>query len=981
MALSGRVAVGGIFAPVVVTSRRLMVLLALLAACWSGAVMTGCGGLSVVGAPELPGDVPDAADAPVDDIADVPVAIDAADVTVPADVTVDVPPTDVVELDQPQDVAPGDVGDVGDAPFVSTDIGVLAMNARCDNAIELAEEATLDHQDLSQAAFRTEGCFAFVTGPALFYRVTVPSFDTVEVVVTPATEGPSFRPVIRLQPSCNTNRCIAQGVGDTTGTTTRWTNFSDLPQTVQVSVSNQLNVAQGRYRIVSSVGRRPRNGQCARALVVAPGTTARAQFFGDASDVLPMCAASTHPVGGPALYYRVTVPAGQVLTATTRPSTGSSNAPILRIVGGCDAPACLADSGRVAAAGNSVFWTNNETSSRDVIVAASAYPVTANTVRFDLGVTTFAPPTNLTCATAIPMVGATARVEASTIFGATVPRVCADMIPAGNALWYRVTVPARTFFVGRVTRTVGATDPVLRVYGACDGECLNPSVRGTLTPGETRWLNTSDAPAEVFLAVSGPSGASANFALETALVPVAANATCAAPRAVTVGSYIPSIDLAGAVDVPPLCVGLAVATPALWYRVNVPAGRTLVVQSRRLMTAAGDTAWSPTLRVQSACGDTGCVAISSAGTEDYSAAAIWRAGASDEEVVVSLGRSSEGTSGQVDLRFDLAPTFGNDRCEAAATIGPVERRELLQIGRGGPLVSQCGSITMGGTLYYRLSVPAGATLVAVAQRMGAIGWSSFMELSSGCGAAMCIDGSAPVNGTAALRWRNDGSEARDVRLAIGAVQNVADAIAALSVTVSPPRYTITTIAPACEEVTSAWTDLNIRGAGTATAIQPLPFAFRYFGSAVTHHSVSFNGFAQLWPSAAGVPSVTNLNNHLPWPGSPPSTVAPFWDDFIYNSGAQITARETTGAGRHYTISWANLPLSGANASFQAKLYADTDVIEFHYCRLDASAMDVAMGRGATVGLQDATATVGVEHSYNRMGAISTGVALRFTPVR
>ncbi len=957
-----------------------MVFLALLAACWSGLVLAGCGGLSVVGAPGLPVDVPDAADVPDDDTADVSTLLDASD----AGTSLDVPPSppDVVALDQPLDSPAGDVGDVGDVPFVPEDIGALAINARCDNATVLAEEVALDGQDLSQAAFRTEGCFAFVTGPALFYRVTVPSFDTVEITATPASGGPSFRPVIRLQPSCNTDRCIAQGVGDTTGTLTRWTNFSDLPQTVLVSVSNQLDVAQGRYRVVATVGRRPRHGSCARAVTVAPGATVRDQIFGDASDVLPVCAGSAQPAAGPALYYRVTVPAGQVLAATARPSAASSNPPVLRVLGACGETACLADSGRVAAAGNSVTWTNTATSPRDVILVASAYPATANTGRFDLTVTTIVPPTNLTCATAAPVVGAMSRVDGSTLFGGAAPPLCADGVTSGNALWYRVTVPARTFFVGRVGRTVGAADPMLRVYDACDGQCVAPTARSTAGSAEVRWLNAGGSAVELSLAVSGAPGASASFLLEVSLVPMAANATCAAATPVTIGTNVVAIDLAGAAEVPPVCAGLSIATPALWYRVTVPAGRTLVAQSRRMATASGDGAWSPTLRVQSACGDAECVAISSAGAEDYSAAAIWRAaGPSDEEVIVSLGRSSAGSLGRVDLRFDLAPAPANDRCDAAVSIGPLERRELLQIGRGGAFASRCGASPRGGALYYRVSVPARATLVAVAERMGAIGWASFMELSAGCDAPLCLDGSSPVNGTAALRWHNDSAEARDVRLALGAVQPVADAIAALSVTVTPPRYEVTTVAPACEPVTGAWTDLNLRGANTSTAVRPLPFTFRYFGGEVTHHSVSFNGFAQLWPTSAGVPSVSNANGHLPWPGSPAGMVAPFWDGFTDSSAVQIAAHETVGAGRHYTVSWANLPLSGPIVSFQAKLFADTGVIEFHYCRLDPSVTGQTTGQSATVGLQDGAGTVGVEHGYNRISAVSQEAALRFTPVR
>ena len=68
-------------------------------------------------------------------------------------------------------------------------------------------------------------------------------------------------------------------------------------------------------------------------------------------------------------------------------------------------------------------------------------------------------------------------------------------------------------------------------------------------------------------------------------------------------------------------------------------------------------------------------------------------------------------------------------------------------------------------------------------------------------------------------------------------------------------------------------------------------------------------------------------------------------------------------------------------NFQIQVYETTNVIEFHYCSLVAntgSATD-ATGASATIGLENAAGTEGVQHSFNQAAAVDTVNALRFTP--
>ncbi len=68
-------------------------------------------------------------------------------------------------------------------------------------------------------------------------------------------------------------------------------------------------------------------------------------------------------------------------------------------------------------------------------------------------------------------------------------------------------------------------------------------------------------------------------------------------------------------------------------------------------------------------------------------------------------------------------------------------------------------------------------------------------------------------------------------------------------------------------------------------------------------------------------------------------------------------------------------------TFQAQIYETTNVIEFHYCTLAAnsgSATDVT-GGSASVGLENATGDVGVQHSYGTASSVNTTDGIRFTP--
>jgi hypothetical protein len=960
------------------TLRRSIVLAVALAGCWLGAA--GCDAGQGAAADDAAVDADDALD--VSDVIDASDALDASDAF---------DASDVIDVSDAFDAL--DASDVGDA----FDVGALVGNARCESATPLVDGVALDGQDLAAAALRAQGCFPIATSPSLYYRATVGPAERLSVVVTPLAGGAVFNPVLRVQPACGADRCITQSIGTRERASTTWTNYSDLTQTVVVSVSSTAPVGAGRFRLEPTIGRLVRNASCATATPLALDTPLRAQAFGDADVVLPVCVGSGMLAGGPTLYYRVTVPGAQALHVTATPS--SNAAPVLRLLdrcdtagcgadgGACPAATCLADSGR--AASGSLAWVNPGAAAREVFVVAGAYPSTRGAVPtpFDLYASAETPPAEASCAGAIEVGEASPSPVASTAGAVSLAPLCADNVASGPALWYRVRVPAGRILVARAVRMGGASDPVLRLYSACGAACLVPAVRdNSAVPTGIRWVNPGAAEATVLLAVAMPTGAAMSFRAEVTLRAPAANAVCVNARAVTDGDRLAGENLDDAGEAPPACAGLGAATAGLWYRATVPAGRTLVVTARRPVVPVGGATWTPTLRVLAGCGAaTQCQAISTAGTDASTAYALWRnPGAADAEVRVALGSSLATSSGPVDLRFDLAPAPTPLTCAAAELLGAHEQRAAQLVGEGDAAREACpvAGTGSGGALYYRVTVPPGATLTASALRTGGASWNPVLNLSPSCGAPTCLAGSTAEAGGAVLRWRNPDAEARDAVLGLYQSVRVTPAAASLAVRIDPPRYASERVAAACEAVDMGWTSVML-GGGAASPVYALPFPFGYFGDAVTHWSMSANGFAQLWPGPGGAPVGTGANVALPATTAPAGLVAAYWDSFGQdNATTRFFFRDVPGPGRHLTATWNNVQLVGTPITFQLKLYAETDVIEFHYCMINASAGGGATtGAGGTIGLQDTTGLQGFQNSYNQPDAIAQGAALRFTPLR
>ncbi len=187
----------------------------------------------------------------------------------------------------------------------------------------------------------------------------------------------------------------------------------------------------------------------------------------------------------------------------------------------------------------------------------------------------------------------------------------------------------------------------------------------------------------------------------------------------------------------------------------------------------------------------------------------------------------------------------------------------------------------------------------------------------------------------------------------------------------------TTIPGACDTLTAPTVLMSATDGSPdideqAGAVTALPFAFTYFGTAVTHFAANSNGTLQVFTSSVAVPDNAGVTAAIPDNASPNGLIAPFWVDLSQAPAGttELRSQVFTGATPHLTVEWTNwTPFIGSQAArltFQAKLFSGSNAIEFHYCTLAANTdtTNVAQGFGVTVGIESLTGTAGVQHSRN-----------------
>ena len=192
---------------------------------------------------------------------------------------------------------------------------------------------------------------------------------------------------------------------------------------------------------------------------------------------------------------------------------------------------------------------------------------------------------------------------------------------------------------------------------------------------------------------------------------------------------------------------------------------------------------------------------------------------------------------------------------------------------------------------------------------------------------------------------------------------------------------------AFEQIPYAWVEINPMwgGAGTNTGITSDdqnvgPFNLNFTFPSYTNFTsirVCSNGFASFTSTA-----VNYTNNPIPTSSEPNNLVAPYWDDMNPSSYGTVWYRQDATNGR-FIVQWDSCAHFSTNGVyyFQAILYTGhttipDGTIDFMYKELTPGDPN-----SATVGIEDASGTNGVQTTFNGSGPLEpdTAMGIRIHP--
>ncbi|MEM9271340.1 MAG: carbohydrate-binding protein [Cyanobacteria bacterium P01_F01_bin.143] len=170
-----------------------------------------------------------------------------------------------------------------------------------------------------------------------------------------------------------------------------------------------------------------------------------------------------------------------------------------------------------------------------------------------------------------------------------------------------------------------------------------------------------------------------------------------------------------------------------------------------------------------------------------------------------------------------------------------------------------------------------------------------------------------------------------------------------------------------------WVDIS--SFGTAVSLGDddevniaLPFDFAFYGESQTSVNISSNGYLTF-----GTDGTSYYNNPIPTTYDANYLIAPFWDDLNPNAGGSIYYHHDVAEER-FIVQYQDIPRYEAEGSltFETILHADGSIV-FQYEDLNA------IVDSATIGLENADGTNGVEVAYNE-NYLNNGLAINFVPV-
>ena len=183
------------------------------------------------------------------------------------------------------------------------------------------------------------------------------------------------------------------------------------------------------------------------------------------------------------------------------------------------------------------------------------------------------------------------------------------------------------------------------------------------------------------------------------------------------------------------------------------------------------------------------------------------------------------------------------------------------------------------------------------------------------------------------------------------------------------------VQPTWPQYVDAQTVLPLTGDDNLSRVE-LPFAFPFYGTSYRQATISTNGYLsfsddEYWSSY--------WNSTIPSGGDPNNAIYALWDDLVVDDQSSVRT-QTLGAApnRQFVVEWRNVlvRLSSSNARVTVEVVLDElGRVTVQYKDLDS--LDLwESGASATVGIENANGTIGLEYSYNQI-SLHDAVAVQF----
>ncbi len=155
------------------------------------------------------------------------------------------------------------------------------------------------------------------------------------------------------------------------------------------------------------------------------------------------------------------------------------------------------------------------------------------------------------------------------------------------------------------------------------------------------------------------------------------------------------------------------------------------------------------------------------------------------------------------------------------------------------------------------------------------------------------------------------------------------------------------------------------------------FTFNFYGNNYSQFHVSSNGLVMF-----GTGSGDYTEDPIPASGTPNNFISAFWDDIVIDPSGKILYT-TIGAApnRKCIIQWTNMGFYASPVlmgTFAVILYEGSNNIQIQYRSIIDNTSARAHGQSATIGLENATGTAGIQYAYHNSSAVESEQAILFT---